>query len=118
MAAVGDRMMQVTDEILQQMVDAIVREVDPEQIYLFGSRARHNASEDSDVDLLIVECEPFGPGRGRLAELTRLRRILSPFRTPKDILVYSRDEFSSWRESLNHIVGVCTREGRLLYERH
>jgi len=115
--SVEHRMIQVTDEILEQMVAAIVREVDPEQIYLFGSRAREHAREDSDVDLLIVEREPFGPQRRRLAELTRLRRALSSFRTPKDILVYSRDEFVHWRYSLNDIVGLCTQEGRLLYER-
>lgn len=110
-------MIRVTDEVIQQMVNAIVREVDPEQVYLFGSHARGEAREDSDVDFLIVESEPFGPNRKRLAELSRLRQALSEFFTPKDLLVYSRDEIARWRDSLNHIIGVCIREGRLLYDR-
>jgi len=65
-------MIEVTDEVLADMVQAIVREVDPERIYLFGSRARGDAREDSDIDLLIVESEPFGPGRSRFEELNRI----------------------------------------------
>ena len=33
-------MITVTEKVLDEMVAAIVREIDPEQIYLFGSRAR------------------------------------------------------------------------------
>jgi predicted nucleotidyltransferase len=30
----------ITDKVLQEIIDTIVREVDPERIILFGSRAR------------------------------------------------------------------------------
>ena len=110
-------MITVTEEVLKQMVQEIVREVDPEEIWLFGSRARGEAGPDSDVDLLVVESEPFGPGRSRLGEMTRIRRTLSGFRVPKDILVFSRDEIAWWRDSLNHITARCRREGRVLYGR-
>jgi hypothetical protein len=33
-------MIEVTNEVLADMVQVIVHEVDPERIYLFGSRAR------------------------------------------------------------------------------
>jgi hypothetical protein len=49
----------IDEPLLQDIVDAIVQEVDPETIILFGSRARGDALPDSDVDLLIVEKEPF-----------------------------------------------------------
>ena len=39
-------MIRVTDELLGQMVQAIVDEVDPEQVILFGSYARSDQSED------------------------------------------------------------------------
>jgi hypothetical protein len=42
---------------------------------------------------------------------------LRPFRVPKDVLVYSRDEFEKWEDSLNHVVAHAVREGKLLYER-
>jgi predicted nucleotidyltransferase len=53
----------VTEQILDEMVQVIVHEIDPEQVYLFGSRAPGNARPDSDVDLLIVEMDPLSrPG--------------------------------------------------------
>ncbi len=110
-------MITVTEEVLQEMVRAIVREVDPEQVYLFGSYARGEAGPDSDVDLLVIEREPFGPQRPRLGEITRVRLAISGFRVAKDILLFSGEEFDYWKDSLNHIIARCRREGRLLYER-
>jgi len=107
----------VDDELLTEMVRAIVREVDPERVYLFGSRARGEATENSDVDLLVVERDPFGPERSRRDEMTRLWSLLAPFRTPKDILVYSVDEVDRWRHARNHVIARTLREGTLLYER-
>jgi predicted nucleotidyltransferase len=107
----------ISDEILAEMTQVIVREVDPERIYLFGSQARGDASADSDVDLLIVDRKPFGPGHSRFREINQIYQVLSSFRVPKDIVLYSSDEFAKWRTSINHIVGRCQRERKLLYER-
>ncbi len=107
----------VTDELLDQMVRAIVEAVDPEQVILFGSRARGDAREASDVDLVVVESEPFGKTRSRRLEAVRLWRALSSFVVPKDILVYSLDEVALWRDSLNHVLAQALREGKVLYER-
>jgi HEPN domain-containing protein len=41
-------------EELDRMVKQIVAKINPVAIYLFGSRARGDAGEDSDYDLLIV----------------------------------------------------------------
>jgi predicted nucleotidyltransferase len=102
-------------EILRRMIDILVREADPEAIILFGSRARGDARPDSDVDLLIIEREPFGPGRSRIQEAARLYHALRHLPASKDLLVYSRDEFQRWKEALNHVVANATREGRVLY---
>ena len=107
----------VTPELLTEMVAAVVQEVDPEQIYLFGSHARGDASDQSDLDILIVEREPFGPERSRRREAGRLWRLLARFGTAKDILVYSVDEVERRRHSRNHVIAHALREGKLLYER-
>lgn len=110
-------MVRVSEQLIEEMVRTIVNEVAPRRIYLFGSYASGNQTADSDLDLLIVEDEGFGPDRNRWSELKRIRRVLRPFRIPKDILVYSQDEFAVWENSLNHIVARAAREGKLLYER-
>ena len=64
------------DALLDRMIRTLVAEADPEQVILFGSRARGDARPDSDVDLLVVESEPFGAGRCRHAETVRLCQAL------------------------------------------
>lgn len=102
---------------LDRMVRAIVDEVDPEQVILFGSRARGDATAESDFDLVVVEAAPFGDGRSRYAEEARLYRALAGFEAEADVLVYCQDEVDYWRDSLNHVLARALREGRVLYER-
>ena len=110
-------MVSLSEQLIEGMVEAIVEEVGPRRIYLFGSCARGSHTADSDIDLLVVEDQGFGPDRNRWSELQRLRKALIAFRIPKDILVYSRDEFETWEGSVNHVIAHAVREGRLLYER-
>ena len=106
-----------TDSVVQRMVRALVQALAPEQVVLFGSRARGDEREDSDFDLLVVQAEPFGDGRSRHSEMVRGYKALAGMGVAKDILVFSRDEVEYWRDSLNHVVARALREGRVLYER-
>ena len=110
-------MIPVTDALLDEMVRAIVDEVDPEQVILFGSRARGEASESSDIDLIVVEAEPFGPARSRHRELVRLYHAIAAYPVAADVLVYSHEDVDYWRDSLNHVLARALREGKVLYER-
>ena len=110
-------MAQLSDALLERMVQKIVEEVDPAQVILFGSRARGDARAESDVDLVVVASDPFGQERSRRLETVRLYRALAGFGVAKDILLYSRDEVEYWRDSLNHVLARALREGRALYER-
>jgi len=105
------------DSLIREMVDTIIREANPDTVILFGSRARGDARPDSDVDLLIVESEPFSPQRSRRQETARLYLALRKLAMPKDLLLYSRDEFERLKESEYHIVGRAQREGRVLHAR-
>ena len=106
-----------SDALLDRMVRAIVDEVDPEQIILFGSRARGDAAADSDFDFVVVESGPFGAGRSRHAEEVRLYRALAGCGASTDVLVYSWDDVDHWRDSLNHVLARALREGKVLYDR-
>ena len=110
-------MIPVTDGLLGKMVRAIVDEVDPEQVILFGSRARGDERKNSDVDLIVVEAEPFGPERSRHKELVQIYHALAGFRIPADVLVYSHDDVDYRRDSLNHVPARALREGKVLHER-
>jgi predicted nucleotidyltransferase len=78
---------------------------------LFGSHARGDAGEDSDIDLLVIEPEV----EDRTREMVRLRRLLRPLRIPVDILVYSAEEVARWGEQPGTALYWALREGRVVH---
>lgn len=110
-------MIQVSDAVIKRMAQALVDEADPEMVILFGSRARGDFRMHSDVDLIVVQAEPFGPERSRHKEMLRLRQALRRFAIPVDVLVHSLEDVEHWRDSLNYVLARALREGTLLYER-
>ena len=108
--------MTITNAELAAMSSCIAENIHPERIILFGSLARGEANEDSDIDLLVVVTEGF-EGRSRWRELEKIRDLLASFPMAKDILLYSRDEVARWRHATNHIIAHALQEGRPLYER-
>lgn len=107
----------LTEETLMEMVRTIVRETDPEQIILFGSRARGEARPDSDVDLIVIEREPYGRNRSRRLRAAKLYVALMRWPVPKDILLYTQEEADRWKDSLNNVLARALREGKVLYAR-
>ncbi len=89
-------MTQVTDEVIETIGRTIVRTAHPEKIILFGSRARGEGKEYSDIDLIVVESEPFSATRSRRKEMTRIEMELRDWAVPLDLLLYSRDEVVRW----------------------
>jgi predicted nucleotidyltransferase len=106
----------VTEELLKEMTEKIVREVNPRKVVLFGSHARGTARPDSDLDFLIVEDGPFNAQRSRRAEMTRLWMLFPNVRVPIDFLVYSPEEVAKWESSRNHVIHHALNDGRVLYE--
>ena len=107
----------LTEETLMEMVRTIVREADPEQIILFGSRARGDARPDSDVDLIVIEREPYGRNRSRRLRAAVFYQALMRCGVPTDILLYSQADVEPWQPSLNNVLARALREGNVLYAR-
>jgi predicted nucleotidyltransferase len=101
------------DELLEEIVRRIVSVGDPEQIVLFGSRARLQSTEDSDIDILVIEesDEPRYKRSPRYYSATRGTFLA------RDIVVWTPTEIREWETVPNHFVTTALREGRLLYER-
>ncbi len=110
-------MQPMTETLIQEPGDTIVREVKPDRVILFGSQARGEARPDSDLDVLIIDPEPFTPQHSRRQETARLYLALRKLGVAKDLLLYSRAEFERFRNSTHHIIGRAQREGRVIYGR-
>ena len=69
-------------EWIERMTERIVKNFDPQKVILFGSQARGDASEGSDIDLLVVM--PLVTDRQQLA--LNIRRALSDCRLVRTLL--------------------------------
>ena len=87
----------------------LLREAAPgATIILFGSYARGDASEDSDLDFLVIEPDL----RDRWEEMVRLRDVLRPLRIPVDVLVASRKTFEYWVDTPGSVYYEASLEGK------
>ncbi len=84
-----------------------------ERVILFGSHARGEADEDSDVDLLII-AESDLP---RFKRSPPLYRLLRPYPFPMDLIVYTPQEVEAATRSPVSFVSIVLREGKTVYER-
>ncbi len=105
------------EKLIAAMADAIVNEIHPDEIVLFGSHARGDAQSGSDFDLLVVLPDSEEALRYRRRITGNLYRSLAAYPVAKDILVYTRGEVEHWRRVSGHVVATGLREGRRLYAR-
>jgi predicted nucleotidyltransferase len=99
---------------IDEMVRRIAERFLPDRIILFGSHARGEAREDSDVDLLVLFPEVDSPHK-RAAEL--YASLVGCSSLPKDILVSTTARFERYRNVVNTVYWPAAREGKVLYER-
>ena len=106
----------VSQETLDAMTAVIVETLHPEQIILFGSYARNEANEHSDVDLMVVIPSDSEVARMRRKNTGLVSRQLARFKIPTDVLLYTRAEVDQWKDTPTHVIGAGLQEGRILYE--
>jgi predicted nucleotidyltransferase len=93
--------------------ETVARQFRPERIVLFGSYARATATEDSDVDVLLVMRLPRGRRNVRQAAAIR-DRVRAPF--PMDLIVRSPQQIASRLAQGDSFVTDVLLRGRLMYE--
>ncbi|MFN4324747.1 MAG: nucleotidyltransferase domain-containing protein [Azonexus sp.] len=101
----------ISEQIIQQAVQRVVEVAAPSRVIVFGSHARGEATEGSDLDLLVVEPEVANVGE----EMIRLHKALWPLNIPVDLLVCSESDFAKKREWRSSAIYWAAREGRVMY---
>lgn len=84
----------------------------PARVILFGSYARGDAEESSDLDFLVVEPTL----QDKFHEMVRLRQVLRPLRVPADVLVCSQDDIDRQQDSCSTAVYWALHEGRVMHD--
>ena len=101
------------DSLLKEVVQRILSVRRPAAIILFGSSARHQTREDSDLDLLIIEQHNSLPRYRRAVDY---RMALLGIDRDIDLVVYTPEEIREWSSVPNAFITTILREGRVLYE--
>ncbi len=98
---------------LEQILQILIAQYQPEKIILFGSMASGDIGEWSDLDLVIIKDTP-------LPFFKRLKQVVSLCHSPvgTDFLVYTPSEFAQMIAEDNlFILDEVIGKGKVLYER-
>jgi len=101
---------------MQKKVQRLIKSLlpyNPERLYLFGSWARGEEDDLSDLDLVIIK-------QTEVPFLDRLREVASLLPAEiggVDILVYTPDEFAVMQQNGNAFAEMITEEARIIYDR-
>ena len=97
------------DAVVREAGRRILRAAPPgSRVILFGSYARGQAGEHSDLDFLVIEPEV----EDVVKESIRLRRTLNGLKVWADVIVRSEESVREWRDVYGTVINSALREGR------
>lgn len=103
----------VEQETIQKIISIIVKEISPEQIILFGSRAKGMAHIDSDYDICVLKT-----GINNIREVKhKLYYDLYEAKEAIDLVVNTPEKFEILKEDKYLIYKSIFQDGVILYER-
>ena len=94
-------------------VQQLVKYYHPIAIYLFGSFAWGEPTEDSDLDIMMIVGDDTEID---FAFIRKVRRSLSGLDISKDILVNTKAKFYMRAEHPSSLQHKILKEGKILYE--
>jgi predicted nucleotidyltransferase len=98
---------------LKKLVDLLVREVEPDRIILFGSRARGDNGEHSDYDICVLKT-----GVARRRNLAKqIYRSLYDIGLPVDVIVETPEHFEELKNNRFLIYKEIAKHGQVIYDR-
>ena len=103
---------QVTAEKVDELIRRIVAHANPLQIIAFGSRARGDHRDDSDLDIAVI-LDGDEIGVYKQVPYTLLRGITMEV----DMIVATKAKYDLHRPWLNSVYNYIDQEGVVLYDR-
>jgi len=104
--------MGIGDNVVQEIVQRILRVTKPDRVILFGSAATGAMTRDSDIDLLVVERSPSNTREERL----RIWESLGDLGFPVDVFVIATERFEESKNIFGGLAYPAHKYGRVIYE--
>lgn len=94
---------------LQKIKKELAKHITVEKVYLFGSRARGEAHEDSDYDIAIIskDFENMHFSQKQQLARTTIRKVIGV--QPLDVVCYTPEEFERGKQAA--LSGIIAKEG-------
>lgn len=102
----------ISEKVIQEAVRLLIEAASPVKIILFGSYAKGQVDENSDLDFLVIKKEV----KARRMEMVRLSDVLRPLRIPVDVIVASETVYNEWADTPGTVLYEAAKKGRVLYE--
>jgi uncharacterized protein len=99
-------------QLLDEVIERLRAVASPARVILFGSMATGAATEDSDLDLLIL----FDAVPDPRDESVRLREALGDIDMPVDVIVMTTARFEETKNVIGGIAYPANKYGRVIYE--
>lgn len=104
----------IDEEMIEEVKNRLIAAYNPVLIYIFGSYAWGNPTQESDLDLLIiVEASDEKSYKRPVVGFKALRGL----DISKDIIVYTREEFDSKSKDITTLGYKIKKDGKVLYAR-
>jgi hypothetical protein len=110
-AASGER----ADGVLPRCIAALVDELPVEEVWVFGSHARREATDNSDLDLLVVLADGHGLARPNLASFQAVAKVRH--RPPLDVIALTQSQWACEQAHPFGLYGEIARTGVKVYAR-
>jgi len=101
---------------INDVVDMLVRDYQPEKIILYGSCARGTMHADSDIDMLIIKNTDKQRHIDRWLEVRKLTRGVH-LGVSFEPVILTQSEFQQRIEMGDFFIKEIVAEGKVLYER-
>lgn len=102
----------ISKSLINEVKKRLVKVYDPLKIYLFGSYAWGNPTEDSDLDLMIVVEKS---DEKRYKRSVRGYISLAGLCVSNDIIVYTSKEFDEKSKDITRLSYKIKNEGEIIY---
>lgn len=96
---------------LEEIKEKIVRSVSPEKIILFGSCAKGNVTEDSDIDLVVIWDSDLNPHKRNVF----LSRLFPKRDFSLDIFAFTKKEAAKLKNIAGTILYEAFNYGKVIY---